>query len=73
MNLTHNIIEYIVCCVGAFAKHFKLTNYQAYAYLNRFDGINFLIDCYSAEHTLSINDAIDDLTAICQKNGGHLS
>jgi len=72
MDLTHNIIEYVVCCVGAFAKRFKLTNAQAYAYLRRFNGIDFLINCYAAEHTLSIEDAIEDLTTVCHKHGGRI-
>ena len=67
-----NIIEYIVCCVGEFASRFNLSNAQAYAYLRRFRGIDFLIDCYAAEHTLSLNDAVEDLKDICLKNGGRL-
>ena len=72
MDLTHNIIEYINCCIGAFANRFKLPMVQAYNYLSRFNGIDFLINCYSAEHTLSIDDAVDDIAQICQKNGGKL-
>lgn len=68
-----NRIEYVVCCVGAFASKFSITNAQAYAYLRRFSGIDFLIDCYAAEHTLSIDDAVDDLTAICMKKGGKIA
>ena len=71
--MEHNIIAFVVCCVGAFAKRFMLTNAQAYAYLRRFRGIDFLIDCYAAEHTLSIDDAVDDITHICKKNGGRIS
>ena len=67
-----NKIEYVVCCVGAFAERFSLTNWQAYAYLRRFSGIDFLIDCYAAEHTLSIDDAVNDLIVICSKKGGKL-
>ncbi len=67
-----NVIEYVVACVGAFAEQFKLSNAQAYAYLRRFSGIDFLIDCYAAEHTLSIDDAVEDLTEICAKKGGRL-
>ena len=33
-------------------------------------GIDFLIDCYAAEHTLSIEDAVEDIMLLCQKNGG---
>ena len=44
-----NRIEYIVACVGAFAQQYNLSNMQAYAYLRRFTGIDFLLDCYAAE------------------------
>ena len=59
-------IEYVVACVGAFAQQYNLSNSQAYAYLRRFTGIEFLLDCYAAEHTLSIDDAVSDLQVIWQ-------
>ena len=68
----YNRIEYVVSCVGAFAQHYGLTNPQAYAYLRRHTGIEFLIDCYDAEHTLSIEDAVEDLHTICLNNGGRI-
>lgn len=67
-----NKIQYVVVCVGAFAQRFNLTNQQAFAYLKRYTGIDFLIDCYNAEHTLSIDDAVDDLQLLCQNKGGRL-
>lgn len=67
-----NRIEYVVACVGAFAQRYGLSNPQAYSYLRRFTGIEFLLDCYGAEHTLSIDDAVSDLQAICYKNGGRI-
>ena len=72
MDLTHNIIEYVNCCVGAFANRFNLSLADSYAYLRRFEGIDFLIDCYAAEHTLSIEDAVEDVAILCQKNGGRI-
>ena len=65
-------VEYVVACVGAFAQRFKLSNSQAYAYLRRFTGIDFLLDCYAAEHTLSIDDAVSDLQALCSRKGGRI-
>lgn len=67
-----NRIEYVVACVGAFAQRYNLSNMQAYAYLRRFTGIDFLLDCYAAEHTLSIEDAVSDLQVICQREGGKI-
>jgi len=63
-------IEYVVACVGAFAQRYGLSNPQAYAYLRRFTGIDFLLECYEAEHTLSIDDAVADLQYICMRKGG---
>lgn len=65
-------IEYIVACVGAFAQKHGLPNSQAYSYLRRFTGIDFLLDCYAAEHTLSIDDAVADLRLICRREGGKI-
>lgn len=65
-------IEYVVCCVGAFAMKYRLTNSQSYAYLRRFGGIDFLLDCYMAEHTLSIDNAVEDLQVLCLRKGGKL-
>ena len=45
---------------------------QAYQYLKRFAGIAFLDECFEAEHTLSFEDAIEDLTRVCQNHGGYL-
>lgn len=65
-------IEYVVTCVGVFAQRYKLSNSQAYAYLRRFTGIDFLLDCYEAEHTLSIDDAVSDLQILCNRKGGKI-
>lgn len=73
MELAHYILEYVNCCVGAFANRFNLAMASAYAYLRRFKAIDFLIDCYSAEHTLSVENAVEDITLLCQKHGGRLA
>lgn len=65
-------IEFVVACVGAFAQRYDLTNSQAYAYLRRFTGIEFLLECYEAEHTLSIDNAVSDLQIICNRKGGKI-
>ncbi len=72
-DTTYNKIEYIVTCVSEFATQFNLNMAQAYAYLRRFKAIDFLIDCYDAEHTLSIANAIDDMRDLCRRNGGRIA
>ena len=65
-------IEYVVACVGVFAQRYSLSNTQAYAYLRRFTGIDFLLDCYAAVHTRSIADAVADLQVLCSRKGGRI-
>lgn len=66
-------IPYVNACIRAFAIRFSLTVQTAFRYLNRFKGIEFLDEFYDVEHLLSINEAVDDLTIICKKNGGQLA
>lgn len=68
-----NRIEYLICCIGAFAGRFALTNGAAYKYLRDHKGLDFLIRHYEAEHTLSIEDAVEDITNICLCHGGTLA
>ena len=67
-----NIINYIVICINEFAKQCKITSKEAYLYLKEYKGIEFLKECYEAEHTLSLDDAIEDLKQICMNNGGNI-
>lgn len=69
---TQNRMTYFVYCVNAFAERYQLSPKQAFAYLHRYKGMDFLDECYEAEHQLSIRDAVDDLTIICKRNGGKL-
>lgn len=63
-------INYTVVCVNEFAKRFNIASKEAFNYLYTYKGIEFIKEHYDIEHTLSIEDAIDDLTIICRNNGG---
>ena len=65
-----NLLDYIVVCISEFANRYGMHMRDAYIYLNRYKGIEFLKEFYDVEHTLSFDDALDDLAAICRKNGG---
>lgn len=67
-----NVVEYLVCVIGAFARRYSLTNAKAYQYLRDHKGLGFLIKHYGAEHTQSIEDAVEDCTVICSRHGGTL-
>ena len=68
-----NRIAYLVACVGAFAERFGISNQHAYQYLKTYKGTDFLRDFYDIEHTFSIEEAVDDMMRICQRNGGTLA
>ena len=70
---TKNKIEFMVVCISEFARRYKLTLQQAFRYLNNWKGLAFLEEFYDVEHLLSIEDAVDDLTVVCKKNGGMLA
>lgn len=63
-------INYMVVCVNEFAKKYKITAKEAFQYLDKFKGILFLKEHYDIEHTLSLEEAIEDLSRVCRGNGG---
>ncbi len=66
------ILNYIVICISEFAKQKNISRKQAYNYLKEYKGLEFLKECYEAEHTVSLNDAVEDLTEVCKGNGGDI-
>ena len=65
-------VEYFVACVSEFAQAHGLTHPDAFDYLERYKGLEFLERHYEAEHTLSFRDAVSELEIICKRNGGRL-
>lgn len=65
-------VFWTIAAISEFAKAKALSVKQAFNYLSLFKGIDFLQAHYEAEHMLSFNDAVEDLTAICQRNGGQI-
>lgn len=67
-----NKIEYLVICIAEFADKFLVSYKNAYNYLKKYNALKFLSENYEIEHTLSIEDAIDDITLVARNNGGYL-
>ena len=65
-------IPFLNACIRAFRLRFSLSREDADAYLKKYGGVAFLIEFYDVEHLQSIDDTVDDLVFICQKNGGQL-
>jgi hypothetical protein len=69
---TKDKVEYTIAFISDFAKTHSLSTMQAYRYLERFKGLEFIDKFYGVLHTFSFEDAIDDLTAYCHRKGGAL-
>lgn len=57
-------INYAVACVNEFAHKHNLTIKEAFGFLFEYKAIEFLKENYDIEHTLSIEDALDDMTVL---------
>ena len=69
-TIDKNMISYVVAAISEFAKTHHLSIREANNYLIRFKGIDFLTEHYDAEHLLSFDDSVQDLTQVCLNNGG---
>ena len=69
-TIDKNMISYVVAAISEFAKAHHLSIREANNYLIRFKGIDFLTEHYDAEHLLSFDDSVQDLTQVCLNNGG---
>ena len=71
-NKTKDRLEYFVACVTEFADAFGLDYQKSFDYLDKHCGMDFLMKCYEAEHTVSFADAVNDLQRVCRRNGGRI-
>ena len=70
--INKKLIEYVVANISEFAKKYELTIREASNYLNLHKGLRYLEQHNDAEHLLSIDDSVEDLTRVCYNNGGEL-
>ena len=68
-----NKLEFTVALIAEFAAAYKLKQKQAFNYLYRFKGIQFLHKHYEVLHTQSFEDVIESLSMVCRNNGGQLA
>lgn len=67
------VLEYIVVCISEFASRHGMHMRDSYLYLSKYKGIDFLKEFYDVEHTLSFNETMEDVAAICRRNGGAIA
>lgn len=69
-SIDKRIIGYVVAAINEFARIHNLTVREASNYLNRYKGLDFLVDHYEVEHLLSLEDSVEDLAHVCYNQGG---
>ena len=72
-ELVRKQLNYTIACIHEFAKKNGLSQQAAFKYLQRYQGLAFLSEFYDVEHTLSIDDALEDMALVCRQNGGMIS
>ena len=72
-NMSKYEIPYLTASIQAFAQRFSMTRQAAFRYLHEHKGLAFLIEFFDVEHLQSMDETIDDLLIVCQKNGGTLA
>lgn len=66
-------INYFVALITEFATAHQISTSQAYEYLQRYKGLDFVDRFYDVEHTFSFDNTVEDLTAYCNRMGGTLA
>lgn len=71
-NLVIDKIEYLILLIAAFASRCKVSEAEAYRYLNEFGAFSLCDKHYDIMHTLSVDENIETLQSYCQRKGGTL-
>ena len=66
-------IPFLTAAVQAFGQRYAMTRQAAFNYLREHKGLAFLIEFYDVEHLQSMDETIDDVLIVCQKNGGAIA
>ncbi len=69
-KLTSDKISFISFIIPKFAETYKVGVQEAYFYLKKYGGLDFLMKHWWALHTDNDIWAIHDIYGICRKNGG---
>ena len=67
---TRDKVKFITFIIPQFARAFKMKKQDAYLYLKKYGGLDFLFEHWWTLHTEDPFWAIRSLYKICRKNGG---
>jgi hypothetical protein len=67
---TQSKVRFVTFIITMFARAYKMNKQEAYLYLEKFGGLNFLFEHWWALHTDNPMWAVRDLYEVCYENGG---
>jgi hypothetical protein len=67
---TSDKVSFITFIIPKFAAAYKMNTQDAYRYLKKYGGIDYLDECWWALHTDNPFWAVRDMYKVCQSNGG---
>jgi hypothetical protein len=63
-------IKFIAFIIPEFARSYKMNGQEAYLYLKKYGGLDFLFENWWALHTDNPFWAVRDMFEVCYRNGG---
>ncbi|MDR1524372.1 MAG: DUF3791 domain-containing protein [Tannerella sp.] len=69
---TSDKVSFITFIIPKFASGYKMNAQEAYLYLKKYGGINYLNEHWWALHTDNPYWAIRSMAKVCRNNGGNL-
>ncbi|GHT48210.1 hypothetical protein AGMMS49965_26390 [Bacteroidia bacterium] len=63
-------LRFMTFIIPVFAHYFKMNEQEAYRYLKKYGGLDYLNECWWALHTDSAEYAARDMFVYCRNNGG---
>jgi len=67
---TRSKVRFITFIITMFSRAYKMNKQEAYLYLEKYGGLDFLFEHWWALHTDNPYWAVRDLYEVCYENGG---
>jgi hypothetical protein len=66
-----NKIRFITFIIPEFARTYKMNKQDAYFYLKKYGGLDYIFECWWALHIDNPFWAVRDIYKVCRSNGGY--
>lgn len=70
--MSKKAVFYFISCIADFAEKNAMSIKEAFLYLQKYNGLQFLMENYDIEHTLSKEDTLEALSSITHISGVYI-